>query len=204
MIRKHLYLNLKFPRTVFGCSECPYYVLTFNATMNWFWLHSDRRTLAYLHANEHCVKMILEATQVLSNTYHHYHGNGHYKKTHVRHPVSIFVAQNKRNFCLLLLNALQLCVEYTTRYTRTHKCEGVLVHMWNNPPNFSLGTPPPYNDDQVFGLYQGVFRVPLCMPPEFYNADACIAYRKYYTHKLDTLKLRWTHGDIAALRRKMA
>ena len=172
--------------------------------MNWFWLHSNRQMLAHLHADQHCVKMILEATQVLSNAYWHFHGHGHYKKTHMHHPVSIFVAQNLANFKLLLVNALQLCVEYTKRYQRTHSCEAILVHMWNTPPDFSLTAPPPYKDDQVFGLYHGTFRVPLCMPTEFHNADACTAYRSYYVHKIDTKQLRWKHGDMSHLRAKLA
>ena len=72
--------------------------------MNIFWLHTNGRVMALLHADAHAVKMILEIAQLCSNVYYHYMQEDVeckvYKKTHAHHPMSVFVCQNKRNFVL--------------------------------------------------------------------------------------------------------
>ena len=51
-------------------------------------------------------------------------------------------------------------------------------------PDFTRRHPPVYaNKDQAFGAY-GKYVVPLCMPPQFYHPNACVAYCNYYLQKL--------------------
>tara|TARA_B100000963_G_scaffold353687_1_gene368844 strand:+ start:2002 stop:2562 length:561 start_codon:yes stop_codon:yes gene_type:complete len=172
--------------------------------MNIFFLHYNGRIMALFHADAHVVKMPLEIAQMLSNAYHHY-GAAHfpakvYKKTHVHHPMSIFVCQNEHNFRLAAMNGLSILQEYTRRFNKTHKCEAVLRDMLQYPPDFSSTEPPVYSDATVFGVF-GDVQVPLCMPVEYHHTNACVAYSRYYVFKLETIPrlARWYRSTDHAL-----
>ena len=158
--------------------------------MNIFWLHPNGRIAALLHADPHVVKMILEIAQMCSNVYYHYTPSHRpakvYKRTHVRHPMSIWVCQNKAHFLRAIQFGLHLAAEYTHRFDKTHGCESVLRGMLECPPDFTTLPPPEYLDTTVFGTL-GDVRVPLCMPECFHNPNACVAYSQYYLHKLLTV-----------------
>ena len=172
--------------------------------MNIFWLHRNGWMMALMHADPHVVKMILEIAQMCSNVYYHYTVSKQpakvYKRTHARHPMSIFVCQNKQNFVLAVTRGLQIAAEYTQRFGKQHKCEDVLRSMLSCPPAFDTNAAPEYTDGTVFGSY-GEFSIPLCMPEEFHDADACMAYLKYYHHKLATVPRlrRWNRQTTLAL-----
>lgn len=154
--------------------------------MNLFLLSLRPAAMATAHSDKHIVKMILEATQVLSNAYHWYlqSDDAPYRKTHAMHPVSVFVAQCPDHFHLVGRRLLAMCAEYTRRYHREHKCEAIAVGMLTCPPDFTRRHPPVYaNESQAFGAY-GKYRVPLCMPAEFHHSNACVAYCNYYLQKL--------------------
>ena len=172
--------------------------------MNIFWLHTNGRVMALLHADAHAVKMILEIAQLCSNVYYHYmQGSVEckvYKKTHAHHPMSVFVCQNKRNFVLAARRGLAIAREYTRRFGKTHKCEAVLTGMLECPPDFSVCPPPAYSDTTVLAQY-GMYTVPLCMPEEFHHHNACVAYTRYYLNKLLTVPRlrRWNRRETFAL-----
>ena len=154
--------------------------------MNLFLLSLRPSLMAKGHSDKHIVKMLLEATQVLSNAYHWYMQaeEAPYRKTHAMHPVSVFVAQCSDNFHLVGRRLLAMCTEYTRRYGREHKCESIAVGMLTCPPDFTRRHPPVYaNKDQALGAY-GKYLVPLCMPAQFYHPNACVAYCNYYLQKL--------------------
>ena len=172
--------------------------------MNIFWLNRNGRVAAALHADAHVVKMILEMAQMCSNAYHHYATSRRpervYKKTHMHHPMSIFVCQDASNFLMAVQFGLQLAREYTRRFGKTHKSEHVLRSMLLCRPDFASAAPPAYLDTTVFGQY-GTVRVPLCMPECFHDDNACVAYSNYYLDKL--LKVprlrRWRQRTTLAL-----
>ena len=67
-------------------------------------------------------------------------------------------------------------------------------------PDFASVAPPAYLETTVFGQY-GSVRVPLCMPGCFHHDNACVAYSKYYLHKLLTVPRlrRWCQRTTLAL-----
>lgn len=167
--------------------------------MNIFWIS------ARLHADVYVVKLVLEIAQLCSNAYHWHpplmKPEIVYKRTHASHPLTIFVCQNEHNFKIALAHGLCIAQEYTRRFHKTHKCEGVLRAMLHRLPDFSRNRPPAYAKTTVFGTL-GEFRVPLCMPACFHHADACVAYLRYYKHKLSTVPRlrRWFRTTEHGLR----
>lgn len=172
--------------------------------MNIFWLHKNGRVMALLHCDKHVVKMILEIAQMASNVYYHYSGETGmklYKRTHAKHPMSIFMCQCLANFELACTRGLFLCREYTRRYNKEHKCEEMLRGFIQCPPDFSLGSPPDYSESTVFGRI-GDFSVPLCITDSsLHHPNAVVAYLQYYLQKLDTVPglRKWNKKPTLAL-----
>jgi hypothetical protein len=136
--------------------------------MNIFYVHTDPLVAARSLCDKHVVKMILESAQMLS-TAHHELGSavdGMYKKTHANHPSNIWVRQNKQHYDWLYNHAIALCSEYTERYGKVHKTEGVLREYLSKFPK---------------GLKNTEWQEPpQCMPEEYHCGDSVTAYRKYY------------------------
>jgi len=88
---------------------------------------SPTRSAKFLD-NKRLVKMVLETAQLLSTALR-YHGSTDdvYKATHVNHPASIWVRQNKSNYKWLLAHFRALNEEYTRRYGKIHKSSS----KWN-------------------------------------------------------------------------
>lgn len=69
------------------------------------------------------VKMVLETAQLLASAIHMSGGRATYKLTHKNHPCSVWVRTNKGNYLWLLQLFGHLCVEYSHRFGKVHKCE---------------------------------------------------------------------------------
>lgn len=101
--------------------------------MNIFYLDDNLQKCAEYHTDKHVIKMILESTQLLCSTYF-FSGQDDlspYKLTHKNHPCSIWTRESLSNWIWLRDLALELCKEYTYRYGKTHKCEGIIRNMIN-------------------------------------------------------------------------
>ena len=136
--------------------------------MNIFVLDSDLKLNAQYHADRHCVKMILEQVQLLTTTHHITKTDPKtipYNKTHCNHPCSIWVRSSLSNYKWLLKSTKELCREYTYRYGKIHKCEGVLKWCEENLPNIP---------DKGFTPFAQA------MPDEYKDPDPIKAYRAYY------------------------
>lgn len=142
--------------------------------MNIFFLHRNLRKCAKYHLDRHCVKMILEYTQLLCTAICvSYNGNKELeskpenksllKKTHVNHPCSIWVRTNIENWRWLKTLALELCSEYTYRYEKIHKLQSLIEKL--EEPKLPQ---------------ENFFDPPQCMPDEYKNENVIIAYREYY------------------------
>ncbi len=158
--------------------------------MNIFYLDNDVDTCAEMHNDKHCVKMVLEYSQLLSTAHrvldgeeHIYLRNGRKKRvwdllderepilyvaTHINHPSAIWVRQNQQNYIWLSQLLYALCKEYTYRYGKVHKVqrEGLLEELFNWPMNIPMGeftepTPAMPDDVKVSG-------------------DSIKSYRNYY------------------------
>jgi hypothetical protein len=135
--------------------------------MNIFFLDSDLVKCAEYHVDRHCVKIILESCQVLCCAYPN--GVAPYRHTHKNHPISVWCRANKSNFNYIVSYARALCEEYTYRYGKRHKCEGVLDWIENNPPSIPDGekTEPP----RCFGALKDSIRI---------TNSVVTDYREYY------------------------
>ncbi len=157
--------------------------------MNIFYLHNEPRTCAQQHVDKHCVKMILEYAQLLSTAHRVLDGtesvvlsdSGRRKKTwtlsdsrndvlysatHINHPSAIWVRQSEQNYRFLWTLFVELCSEYTYRYGKQHKCEGMVTQLSQIPKNigkagFTEPTPAMPDHCKVAG-------------------DSVKSYRKYY------------------------
>ena len=116
--------------------------------MNIFVLSILFSETAEFHCDKHCVKMILESTQLLYSAWHVYNLVSKeefphsdlidrvYKISHKNHPCAIWIRESKVHYNWLLNMALALCDIYTARYNKIHKCMNHLKYLE------LLGSPP--------------------------------------------------------------
>jgi hypothetical protein len=134
--------------------------------MNIFVLDLNPIKAAQYQCNKHVVKMIVESAQLLCLAYPSgtapYKGKGHYN-----HPCAKWVRQSRDNFNWLVVHALALCGEYSLRYNKIHKCEGVILWCRDNQNQLDL---------PEIGLTPHC----LAMPDDCKLNDIVAAYRKYY------------------------
>ena len=138
--------------------------------MNIFFLHENPRIAAEWHGDKHVSKMLLETAQMLS-TSHHVQGFGHselYKPTHINHPCSLWVRENKRNYHWTWNLLCALCYEFEIRRGKKHATERLVIPLSYQPdlPFATDRTPPA-----------------LAMPDEFKTACPVESYRRYYQQK---------------------
>lgn len=161
--------------------------------MNIFYLHKDPKTCAQMHVDKHSIKMILEYAQLLSTAHRVLDGTQSvglstsgrkqtryvlpdnretvfYSATHINHPSAVWVRQSVYNYMWLTNLLRELCIEYTYRYGKVHKCErDGLVRMLHDcvPDNIPLNklftepTPAMPDDVKVAG-------------------NSILSYRNYY------------------------
>lgn len=150
--------------------------------MNIFFLHMIPRICAIMHVDKHVVKMILETCQMLC-TAHHITESGYippYKMTHKNHPCNIWLRSSTKNYEWLVTLGLELCKEYTYRYSKIHKCQEYIEDMRKNiPPIPNIGFTTPYQ--AMPGMYKG--------------SDSIEAYRAYYFFEKSYLH-SWKKRDI--------
>lgn len=161
--------------------------------MNIFVVDEDPVTAANMLCDKHCIKMILESCQLLSTAHHVLDGQqitvtgkrtyktyeskkpDLLKATMINHPCTIWVRESRENYLWLWKHAYAMCKEYTRRYGKVHKLEALLLGALYNPPK------------NIPKLKLTPFAQ--AMPDNCKNADAVVAYRKYYiTAKVDIAK----------------
>ena len=162
--------------------------------MNIFYLDKSATVAAEYHCNNHVVKMILEAGQMLCTA--HWLTMPEFKArvqlglkpkaaiqeiralkpaqdlppwgiTHVHHPSCVWTRQSVQHYRWHSDLGLELCAEYTKRYQKHHKSK--VVHEW-------LATHLPSIPDLPF------VDPPTCMPEDAkVPGDAVLSYRNYYS-----------------------
>ena len=137
--------------------------------MNIFVLDTDVIKCAQYHLDKHCVKMILESTQLLNNALitHDKSYEPVYKQTHKNHPASLWTQTSRDNFDWLLTLGLALCNEYSYRYEKIHKCQPIIEA-------FRLG--------RARSCIPNIGLTPFvkCMPDQYKVEDPVASYRNYY------------------------
>lgn len=168
--------------------------------MNTFVLSLDPNKAARFHCNKHVVKMILESAQMLCAAHWIHLLKSHnktvnvfkrirdaqqwayehtakelqppWKMSHLRHPCTIWTAENISNYKWQLSLCQALLAEYSIRYQRNHKTEHEAKWLAKNMP---AGISNSYLSD-----------FPVCMKDEYKVADehgiinVVESYRNYY------------------------
>ncbi len=161
--------------------------------MNIFFLHTDPTKSANYYFNKHCIKIILEITQML---YAAWRFQGHdlsnwiqdhvesiqlkpYKSTHYNHPTTKWVRSHPNNYKYACRMALALCHEYTNRYNRIHACLVRIQWLINHIP---MCEPQDYGTAflATVEVPDGCTPIPLAMPVHYHTANVIQAYRTYY------------------------
>ena len=157
--------------------------------MNIFFLHKDPIVCAQYHCDKHCIKMILETSQLLSTAHRIIDGNIYadkhklYQSTHKNHPCAKWVQSSSCNYEWAFELFRSLCFEYTQRYNKIHASERLIKALKKSPTNISTK---PYSEP------------PQCMPSEYQNKntikpDSVAAYRNYY-RKEKVAFARWRYS----------
>lgn len=134
--------------------------------MNIFALDVNPLIAAQMHLDKHIVKMPLESAQMLSTLNA---PNAPYKPTHRNHPCTLWAGLTHSNYGWLVDLGMALCKEYTYRYGKVHKSQQVIELLRLAPASVPVGP---------------LTAFALAMPDECKQADAVLAYQKYYrTHK---------------------
>ncbi len=176
--------------------------------MNIFVLDKNPKTSANLMCDKHVVKMIVESAQMLSTVHRYLDGdefisyskNGRrikrwthdtdvpdskirlFKSVMLNHPCTIWTRESLGNYCWLASHALELCREYTYRYGRIHKTEGLVNWFIYNYPK------------QLYGFHLTDFAQ--AMPDEYkVTGDAVAAYQAYYRGEKAGFA-KWTNREI--------
>lgn len=181
--------------------------------MNLFLLASLARQAASMHCDKHCIKMILETTQLLYTAW--WFGREHvewapckydpYRATHKNHPSAIWVRLHPNHYQWALRLGIELCQEYTRRYKKEHKCYTHLqrLKIMGYPPHIGKET---YKRERLkiatVGIPQGCSEFfcavsddlfPLCATYDDGKLNGVKTYQKYYTTK--KWQLKWNRGQ---------
>jgi hypothetical protein len=156
--------------------------------MNIFFIGMTPEEIAKYHCDAHVVKMILETVQLLCTACYYICPNEQfvkklYKKTHYNHPCAVWARTSYGNFKYLWLIGMNLCLEYTHRYKKTHKCEQIFDLLKANIKIIKKS----FNESIEFTL------PPLCMPDIYKQEtkdmnDVIESYRAFYKSKEETMK----------------
>lgn len=153
--------------------------------MNIFVLARDPVVAARQQCDKHVPKMLLEATQILCNTYPD--GSVPYKRTHYNHPCSKWTRESLVNFFWLMQHAWALSYEYRYRFGRMHASEAVLFWLEHKDPL-------PF---RVFETAQEEHAKNLhfvqAMPERYRGSNVVAAYRRYYAAEKSRFA-KWERG----------
>lgn len=148
--------------------------------MNIFILDENLETNAKYYCDQHIVKMILEAAQLLCSVAILKGEKAPYKLTHKNHPCTKWLLENGKHWDFLVELTTELNKEYLKRFnhTKNHKSFDVILSL----------TKPKYTKNKKIEKYIVVTNKIEELPLE----KAITAYRKYYIKKSKEFNMRWT------------
>ena len=133
-----------------------------------------------------------------------------YKIAHVNHPSTKWVRHSPENFYWALSHGHELCLEYTKRYNKIHKCQQMYDSFFTLPKLYfkKLGIKSyDYNKLAFFGVPSSVKFVAIAIANDIFehcavydenkNLLAIPTYKNYYIYKTKTLKrtMKWNKED---------
>lgn len=145
--------------------------------MNIFILDSNPETAAKQQCDKHCVKMVLESTQLLCTAFWMQDIEAPYKKTHYNHPSAIWARESKANFQWLLKHTAALFCEYTKRYGKIHKSVDTFIWILENKYKLK------FNKENLTEFAIAIAEDQRCRQlKNFDSLNAVEKYREYYCH----------------------
>jgi hypothetical protein len=150
--------------------------------MNIFFLDKTPHRSALYLCDKHVPKMFLESAQMLSTAVQRHTGELDYlyKSAYPKHPMTIWVGDNRDNFMWALENAVWISQEYCTRFKKLHKSSKIINTI--------------YKKDLVKKLPKGGMTTPpQCMPDEYKDNNYVTAYRNYYKGEKEYFA-KWEKG----------
>ena len=154
--------------------------------MNIFVLSENPAEAAQFHNDKHCVKMILEHTQMLSTAIRVCSNDSIddvYKRAHLNHPCSIWTRKTRSNFNWLCEMTQELFQEYTKRYNKEHKSYSIFDICRNNLNLIPEGE---------------LTNQPCAMPDQYKSKNVVESYRNYYINEKSHFA-KWEKGTPAPL-----
>jgi hypothetical protein len=156
--------------------------------MNIFYLSDKPDECAEMHADKHCVKMILEYAQLLSTAHRVLDGDDvHptlYKIAHKNHPSTIWTRSSKQHYDWLFRLFRMLSAEYSIRYSE----HNFKVHKsWDTLGKILEIAPKNIEDN-------GWVDPPQCMPDHCKRPDTIDAYRNYYMTEKASISV-WKYSN---------
>jgi len=135
--------------------------------MNIFILDHELAQNAIYHVDDHVKKISLEAAQMLC-TARHLMGDdtARYKVVQPNNPVNKWVRASEMNYVWTCHYGLELCKEYTHRFSKKLFHEQVLWRCLETIPNG-------FKEKTMTPFHQGVYE-------ENKHSDVVVAYRAYY------------------------
>lgn len=157
--------------------------------MNIFVINKNPKIAARELCDQHVVKMILESHQMLSMVVKELSSSEYWNsilpgapKAHLKHPCTKWVLESRGNYKWLVSHLREMHLEYTRRYDKIHKQEGLLMIYEGQMPHLNF----PKERRTKFAL---------AMPDECKSASPVQSYRKFYNlHKFTFAK--WKSGNI--------
>ena len=133
--------------------------------MNIFYINTDPVIAARELADDHIRKMQIESAQMCSTAHWASGSEAPYKQAHLNHPSTKWVRESIHHYRWVIQHGLEVCNEFTKRYGKYHKTQGVLEWLRDNEPNIP---------DNKFT------EPPQCMPDEYKKDNAIEGYKTYY------------------------
>ena len=109
--------------------------------MNIFVLDANPITAARMMCDKHIPKMVVESAQMMASVVLRWGAtveqmpltkNGTpYRGGHPNHPCTVWAGDSFGNFSWLNDHAIALCVEYTSRFGKTHACTDPISQLWS-------------------------------------------------------------------------
>jgi hypothetical protein len=145
--------------------------------MNIFYINTDPVVAARELADDHIRKMQIESAQMCSTAHWMTNSSAPYKKAHMNHPSTKWTRESIQHYRWLVKHGLEICDEFEKRYGKVHATKAVLQWLEQNEPNL------PDN---------GFVSPPQCMPDEFKDQNALVAYKNFYINdKVKVKGLNW-------------
>ena len=150
--------------------------------MNIFALSAHPKEAAKWHMDQHVVNMPLETAQILCTVRRMYGDKiPHYQSTHSYHPCYTWTAESAENYVWLCILGIELCIEYTYRYGKTHRYESIIEECLQQIPKRIAN--------------RGRTKFAQVMPEQYTMNNSVLAYRNYYIQEKSHLA-RWSNREV--------